>query len=937
MKARSLAILLLWAVAFLSGIPASTQAQTTNLALNKPVTVDSTYNSGYPGANAVDGDRTTNGSRWLSANNTNAHWIEVNLGASYSVSQVKFWTGWEGYNNPIPNYKLQRWSGSAWVDIVSRTGNTNAQVTETFGAVTTSRVRLYNSPGILVRLYEIEIYGTAFVPPTNTPAPADWLNVSQGRPATADSTFNSSYPPANAVDGGLSDASRWLSTDTPGPHWLEIDLTAEYTLGCAHVHTGFGAGDPVSAFDLQWWNGSAWQTIPGASTGGNTQIDLRIVFASTVTTTKVRFYTTINGFIRVKEVKIFTQGSSGSCPALTPSVTPTATPVPVTEQRVYVNQSGYNLNKPKRFTAPNADASATFEIRKQGQSAVVSSGNVVNKIGDFTTFNPTDIGPYVITVTGTAGVANSVPFNIAPYWIERVSYQRAVDFMVDARCYVGTDNSCGNAYAWRDGDTFSFEMQSLVAQYFSNPSAYARMPIQGPYVAGYGVSAPPAANAPDIVRLMHWGTDRYLKMQANHTLFKEQLAYFLYAYPEMKEYIPVSMYNTVRDYLFPLWGNPERTRYTSTYDIPHTADLFQTYTVIGTGKGSFPPGHSIMPNLMMYEVALREGRSDAQLYFNAAYNNTQWIITSLDWNDPTTTKGQRMSERITMEALSYFQRKYPAQAPAGLLQKITDWANIMIARSDNMWDFRRYSNTGWTIPSYNEPGNVAGFPAAAFAASQVISDNAIKDRLRQIAWAHVDNVFGRNPSGRHFSHDAATANGFEGVELGWYMEHAGGIGQLNAVRGVLDGSPKSGSYPFNPNADLGYTEGWVAFNTAWNSSLAYMAYEDTDVRAYNQSFGATITSVSPGTTFGVQLKAPLNFNYISAESGVVVITSSSGDALKLTVTENGANTSLFRSTVQVSSGAVNTGDSVIQAAPGGTITISYGFGIFKRSVTLTVN
>jgi len=41
----------------------------------------------------------------------------------------------------------------------------------------------------------------------------------------------------------------------------------------------------------------------------------------------------------------------------------------------------------------------------------------------------------------------------------------------------------------------------------------------------------------------------------------------------------------------------------------------------------------------------------------------------------------------------------------------------------------------------------------------------------------------------------------------------------------IDASPKEADYPFNPKADSGYVEGWVAFNTAWNSSIAYSAGE----------------------------------------------------------------------------------------------------------------
>ena len=101
-------------------------------------------------------------------------------------------------------------------------------------------------------------------------------------------------------------------------------------------------------------------------------------------------------------------------------------------------------------------------------------------------------------------------------------------------------------------------------------------------------------------------------------------------------------------------------------------------------------------------------------------------------------------------------------------------------------------------------------------------------RLKELAISHFDNMFGRNPLGRHFGFDAAKE--IEGVDLGWFSKHEGGLGALGEVYGRLDGSPKESAYPYNPSAHPGYTEGWVAFNTAWNMSLAYLCGENKNIR-----------------------------------------------------------------------------------------------------------
>lgn len=789
----------------------------------------------------------------------------------------------------------------------------------TFSAGTANYVRiLASAPGYTVA------DAVRFEPTSST-------NVAQGKPVTVDSTYGT-YVGANAVDGTVSDDSRWLSANTNGPHTLDVDLGAASTLICAHLHTGFGDTSAAANAKLQSWSGSAWNDIAGAALSGNTAADVQLLFSNPVTATRVRLLLSDNGYARVKELKLFSSALSG-CPGLATAGQGGGAP----RTDILVNLSGYDLNKPKRFTAPAVADGTVFTIAKAGQATSLFSATIEGQVGDFSAFNPADTGEYVIQANGKT----SYPFSIGPNWIERVSYQPAVDFMIGARCWLGTSNSCTTGLAWRDSHQFSFEVSTLAQQYMSNPAAYERMPRQIAYTynASWQTLGAPAANAPDVVKMIHWGVDRILKVNStasgNHPLLKGELAAFLYAYPALKNYISLADYQRVRDYTFGNWSNTGLGN-VSYYELSPapTGNMLQTYTVIGTGKGQFPPGHSIVPNLMMYEVALREGRSDAQLYFDAAYNQAQWIVTNLDWNAPETTKGQRMSEHKTMEGLAYFLRMYPQAAPAGLRAKIEAWAEVVIARADNMWDFRKYSDSAWIIPTYNEPGNVMGFPAAALAAAQVLTDAPTRDRLRQIAWAQLDNGFGRNPFGRHFSYDAARE--IEGVEVGWSTYLNGGNGQLMAVKGVLDGSPKEDAYPFNPAAAAGYTEGWVAFNTAWNASLAYMAADDTGVAVYDAGFAAKPASLGYGG-IGLELAAPLNFNYGAMESGYVDLVSSNGDTERVTVTEASASSFLFRGTATLANGARNDGDGVLQVPASGWFEVSYGYGVFRKVVRFQGN
>ncbi|GAA2389816.1 hypothetical protein GCM10010404_53710 [Nonomuraea africana] len=607
---------------------------------------------------------------------------------------------------------------------------------------------------------------------------------------------------------------------------------------------------------------------------------------------------------------------------------------------VMVNQSGYDLEGPKRFTAPKAADGTGFTVVDEG-GAVRFSGAVRGGVGDFTAFRPADAGPYRVVVEGSG---TSFNFGVGPAWTFRVAYRRAIEFMSGTRCYFGdagvswagfNASQCGWSVMWRDGDTYSFEIPTLVDLYAANPSAFEGLRID---TAVYkGLRHPLPADAPEIVRLIAWGAEMLLDARVTTTLWKEQLAAFLAAYPDLSPWVPRALYEEVRDYLFPIWGQQQRDRFNSVYDYTaHTGDLFQTYTQLGTGKGEFPPGHSIRPNLDMYEVALREGRADAGRYLAAAAANARWIVENLDWADPRTTKGQRQSEHITVPSLVRFLTEYPGDAPDGLQAKIEAWARTAADRSGNLWDFRKYSADRWTIPSFsgggagtdpNETGNVAGFAAPALAAAGVVRDAGLAARLREIAAAHVDNIFGRNPTGRHATYRATTERwGFEGADLGWFSEYQGGVGMLQGVPGVLDGSPKNGHYPFDPTVgNIGHTEGWVSFNTAWNASLAWLAADRTAVRLLD-SAGAPITRAQPDSPVTVELTAPLNLAAGALDSAKVEVRVGD-EVVEVAVKETAQDATTFRGVIT---------PAQLGAAPGEVLVASYGHGDFARSARAPV-
>ena len=135
-----------------------------NVALNKPATASSTLSSIYPASFAVDGNNTSDASRWVNTRGLVPAILEIDLQASFLISQIKVFTGFAGYNNPLTNFTFDYWDEDtqSWKTVVTETNNSVSVYSKIFAEVKTNKVRLYinaASTDNTVRLYEIEVYG----------------------------------------------------------------------------------------------------------------------------------------------------------------------------------------------------------------------------------------------------------------------------------------------------------------------------------------------------------------------------------------------------------------------------------------------------------------------------------------------------------------------------------------------------------------------------------------------------------------------------------------------------------------------------------------------------------------------------------------------------------------------------------------------------------
>ena len=706
------------------------------------------------------------------------------------------------------------------------------------------------------------------------------------------SSHRGSYTADKVNDGIVSDASRWLAAKGDSKPWVELAFTQPTKVGMIDVFSGWKteAGSSLRDFDVSVEVNGTWKRHDDWNIRKNTKSSKRI-YIEQVNVTKVRLELLRAGAARIREIAVYNNKEALGLQDVGEAAVQTEDyGIRFSQHQIGVNQIGYFTGRPKRFTAPLSADGTEFKLREQGDSEIVYMGFIEGGIGDFSSFQPVDSAArYVIELSGGELASNnSDPFLIRANLDQEQYWQAATDFLNDVRSVVGTHPSAYGGCGFRDGTYYDAIVPSLVLFYLSDPEFINSMPRQidwqaekarvtapdfvyirdgaGPGVMdaarGYYQLEPPKANAPDVVKILHWGAG-YILMKPNgrdpsasfdddNSLIEpqtvEQIAYVLWAWPELKQWLPQSFYDRCLEFCLKFWkpeggprghytqGGSANKRGASALDIspwwnPETYMTTESFdqNIHNPGhmhpfKGRHAPGHSIVPNLLMHEVAKREGLADADMYLNAAVKQADWIIKHLDWNDPRTTKGHRLSEHRTIPNLVWLLQKYPQQAPEGLQAKITEWARVAVSRSHNLWDFRKYSDEMWTIPGMNEVGNSLSLPAIALSASWVVEDPALKQELERIAFASVDHLFGRNPM-LHAS-TPHPKQGFPEIERGWpKLYKLDTCARLETVRGNLATLPGSEMYPFQPGKKFRHLEGWSNYGASWCISLSYLQFD----------------------------------------------------------------------------------------------------------------
>ncbi len=309
MSRKVLPLLVVAAVFWATAIHAT--AGRVNMAKHQTVTASGQSNT-YIADFAVDGI-VSNFHSFRTNNTTNPHWLELRYPSAVTIGSAHLYLGLD--NDPVqgglPSFKFQYHDGSSWLDIPgsSITGNTDAERSVIFSsAITSNRFRLYTDENGTRTIRELALF-----PPNLMGAVEQGfsigtdvrLSLGYKRPTAASTIYNGNYA-KRAVDGHVDDSSRWLCNGTAAGDTLEIDLLDSHVVGSAHLYSGSGTNsNPAQNFILDYWDGTAWQPIPGADFPTNASASLVIPFTTPVTTSKIRYRTTSGNFARIRELLLF--------------------------------------------------------------------------------------------------------------------------------------------------------------------------------------------------------------------------------------------------------------------------------------------------------------------------------------------------------------------------------------------------------------------------------------------------------------------------------------------------------------------------------------------------------------------------------------------------------------------------------------------------------
>lgn len=387
-------------------------AAPVNLAAGKPATASSSTDV-YGAGNVTDGNQAT---YWESTNNQLPQWVQVDLGAAATVTDLALKLPTSGWGARTQTITVQgSTNGSTFTTLKAQAAYTFAPASANTVAVdvTDTSVRFVrlsisaNTGWPAGQLSELEVFGTAAptpTPTTPTTTPPTGKDLAANRPVVASST-EWTYVAGNAVDGQLG--SYWEGAGGQYPSTLTVSLASASQLSGVVVKLNPDAawGNRTQTFEVQGRTGTgAFTTLaPPVARAFSPSTGNTVTVPVSGTASDVRLVFTGNtgaGNGQVAELEVL--GTPAPNPDLTVTGVASSPASPTESTAVTLSATVRNAG-----TAASAATSVAFQV--DGQTAATASVGAIAEGATVTvtaSIGARAAGSY--TVGATADPANTV-------------------------------------------------------------------------------------------------------------------------------------------------------------------------------------------------------------------------------------------------------------------------------------------------------------------------------------------------------------------------------------------------------------------------------------------------------------------------------------------------------------------------------------------------
>jgi hypothetical protein len=320
-----------------------------------------------------------------------------------------------------------------------------------------------------------------------------------GATASASSFYSSDFSPAFVIDGKRAGPEFWNDA-TPGsyPDILEIDFASTYTINQVNV---FSVQDNytnpvepsaslmwsqygVRAFSVEYWTGSAWTPIPGASVTSNNLVWKAFSF-DPISTQRIRVVVTsaAASYSRLTEVEAFTAGSPPG---------PSQEPPPNSSTNVAAASMGALATASSFYSSDFSPASVN-----DGNRAGPAFWNDAT-FGDFPDSLEIDFaGSFTIGQVNVFSVQDNYANPSPPTTTQTFKYYGVTDFTIEY--WTGTAWApipgavvTGNSLVWRSVTFSPVTTTKIRVVITGSPDGFSRLTEVEAYTVGAPAQPPPS-------------------------------------------------------------------------------------------------------------------------------------------------------------------------------------------------------------------------------------------------------------------------------------------------------------------------------------------------------------------------------------------------------------------------------------------------------------